>query len=226
MPVPGLDVGRDSDEDLLVFISWQEDQPDVAKAACSEFYQRHLKYVFAVIKRAFGEELGQQGVEDMVTDTFIRVFERASTYEACGEKDPDRQRRNVRAWIGAVAMNVCRDHFRNPDTQLTLVDEWHDDHEAHRRKKEDSPVPLSDDLQCVHEAMKQLNDREESVIRMTMAYLKLDSKHQRLPNDVAEDLARSLDTSSTNIRKIRERAMKKLRENIEACQKAHRGGGS
>lgn len=226
MTVPGLDVSQESEEDLLVFISWRADQPDVANAACGEFYQRHLKYVFAVITRAFGKELGQQGVEDMVSETFIRVFDRAGTYQVCGEKGPDRQRRNVRAWMGTVAMNVCRDHFRSPDTQLTLVDDWQGDHEAHRQQQEAHPVPPSADLRCVHEAMKQLNAREESVVSVTMAYWKLDSRHQRLPNDVANELARSLDTSSENIRKIRERAMKKLRESIEACRKARRGGGS
>lgn len=225
MPMPELDVRQDSDEDLLVYISWQKDQPEASKAACSEFYQRHLKYVFAVIKRAFGEELGQQGVEDMVTDTFLRVFEKAGMYQPCGEKSPDRQRRNVRAWMGAVAMNVCRDHFRHPDTRLTLVDDWHD-HQAHRRKQDDCPVVLTDDLKCVHEAMKHLNDREESIVRVTMAYWKIGEEHQRLPNKVADDLARSLDTSPENVRKIRERAMKKLKEGIETCLKARRGGGS
>jgi RNA polymerase sigma factor (sigma-70 family) len=224
--MPGLQVDQDSDEDLLVFISWQEDQPDVAKAACSEFYQRHLKYMFAVIKRAFGEELGQHGVEDMVNETFIRVFEKANTYKACGESCLDRQRKNVRAWMGAIAMNLCRDHFRHPDTQLTLVDDWGDDEAARQRPREDSPTRLSDDMKCVHEAMNLLSENEQSVTRVTMAYWKADSESQRLPNDVAADLARSLDTSSENIRKIRERAMKKLRESIEACRKARRGDDS
>ena len=99
------DVRDDSDEDLLVYVGWKAEHPELASAACDEFYRRHLKYVYAVIDRAYGSELGKEGVMDMVTDTFLRVYERAHTYQPCGEKDQGRQRRNALAWVSTIAVN-------------------------------------------------------------------------------------------------------------------------
>lgn len=224
MPLPDQDVRTECDEDLLVYMSWRSDEPELAQAACGEFYERHKAYLFAVILRSHGKSLGREGVSDMTTETFMRVFERAETYKPSGSSDVDVQRRNVLAWVGAIANNLCLDHFRHPDTRLVLVDEWADDTEPTHREEVEECFHLSDELRLIHEAMDTLTAREQEVLRVTMAYWKTDGSQQRLPNDVAEDLARSWETTSANIRKIRERAMKKVREFVEAAQQDRRGG--
>ena len=224
MPLPDQDVRTECDEDLLVYMSWRSDHPELAQAACGEFYERHKLYLYAVILRSHGKSLGLEGVSDMTTEAFMRVFERAETYKPCGSTDTDVQRQNVRAWVGAIANNVCMDHFRDPDTRLVLVDEWAEDRAPTHCYKEEECVELSDELRLIHEAMCTLTEREQEVLRVTMAYWKSDGSQERLPNDVAEDLARSFDTTSANIRKIRERAMKKVREFVEAAQQSRRGG--
>jgi|GEM_PF-3848601 len=65
----------------------EAEQPKLANAACGDFYRRHIKYVYAVIDRANGSEPGKDGMVDMVTDTFLRVHEQASTYQPWGEWD-------------------------------------------------------------------------------------------------------------------------------------------
>lgn len=224
MPLPDQDVRAECDEDLLVYMSWRSDHPELAQAACGEFYERHKLYLYAVILRSHGRSLGREGVSDLTTETFIRVFERAQTYKPCDSADVDVQRQNVRAWVGAIANNLCLDHFRDPDTRLVLVDEWAEDTEPTHRGEEEERIEFSDELRLIHEAMATLTDREQEVLRVTMAYRKNDGSQERLPNDVAEDLARSFDTTGANIRKIRERAMKKVREFVEAAQLNRRGG--
>lgn len=223
MPLPDQDVRGESDEDLLVYMSWK-DQAAVAKAACNEFYTRHVKYVFAVIQRNYGSALGERGVEDMVTETFVRVIEKAGTYKPCGAKELDQQRRNALAWVGAIAKNLCRDHFRRPDTQLVLGEgEWTGDHDGLQAKPPVEATVLTDDLKSVHEAMELLSERDRTVLRVTMDYWEFGREHQRLPNDIVEDLARSFDTSSENIRKIRERAMRHIEKHVEASRKLLKG---
>jgi RNA polymerase sigma factor (sigma-70 family) len=224
MPLQGHDVRGDGDEDLLVYVGWKAEHPELANAACDEFYRRHLKYVYAVIDRAYGSELGTDGVVDMVTDTFLRVYERASTYQPCGEKDPDRQRRNALAWVSTIALNLCKDHFRNPDTQIVLVDEWSDATDPAARSEQYIAPALDGDLKCIHEAMEKLSEREQAILRVTMDYWKPGSEHQRLPNDVAEELARTFDITSDNLRKIRERALRKLRASVDECKKTQLQG--
>src|SRR5947208_1372874 len=52
---------------------------------------------------------------------------------------------------------------------------------------------------------------EQEVLRVTYQYHVAGRDAQRLPNDVAEDLSRRLNTTSENLRKIRQRATDKLR---------------
>lgn len=219
MPLQGHDVRGDSDEDLLVYIGWKAEHPELANAACDEFYRRHLKYVYAVIDRAYGSELGKDGVVDMVADTFLRIYERASTYQPCGETSPDRQRRNALAWVSTIALNLCKDHFRNPDTRIVLVDEWSETTEPEARSDEYAEPTWDGELKCIHAAMEKLSEREQAILRVTMDYWKPGTEHQRLPNDVAESLARTFDITSDNLRKIRERALRKLRASVDECGK-------
>lgn len=224
MPLPDQGVSTECDEDLLVYMSWRSEYPELAQAACGEFYERHKLYLYAVILRSHGKSLGREGVSDMTTETFMRVFERAQTYKPCGSEDADTQRQNVRAWVGAIAGNVCMDYFRDSDTHLVLVDEWTNDADPTHHDKDEECNQLSDELLLIHEAMVTLTDREQEVLRVTMAYWKNDGSQERLPNHVAEDLARSFETTSANIRKIRERAMKKVRNFVEAAEQSRRGG--
>jgi len=219
MPLQGHDVRGDSDEDLLVYVGWKAEHLELANAACDEFYRRHLKYVYAVIDRAYGSELGKEGVVDMVTETFLRVYERASTYQPCGANDPDRQRRNALAWVSTIALNLCKDHFRNPETQIVLVDEWSTETEPEARCEHYAEPALDGELKCIHEAMERLSEREQTILRVTMNYWKPGSEHQRLPNDVAEELARTFHITSDNLRKIRERALRKLRASVDECNR-------
>ena len=62
----------------------------------------------------------------------------------------------------------------------------------------------------VREAILSLNKREQIVIRVTMHWYQPEQAHQRLPNDVAAELAATLKTTPENIRQIRRRAMRKL----------------
>jgi RNA polymerase sigma factor (sigma-70 family) len=215
MPFPDQDFRGESDEDLLVYMSLLPDDPDVARAACEEFYNRHSRYILAVIGRAHREMLGDQTVEDLVMETFRRVYEKAHTYKACGAMDANGARRNVLAWVGAIAHNACADHYRHPDSGLQLVDDW--------EPVETLIVPtkvagLSPNLQLVHEALATLSDRDRTVLLVTMQYYDPTRPHQRLPNEVAADLAKSFDTTQENIRKVRERALARLRKQIETAK--------
>ena len=54
-------------------------------------------------------------------------------------------------------------------------------------------------------------------------YPQPDHAHQRLPNDVAADLAETLGTTPENLRQIRSRAMKKIRTFLAAAEGAEIG---
>ena len=76
----------------------------------------------------------------------------------------------------------------------------------------------------VREALMALSERERLVLRVTLQWYRPGEEHQRLPNDVAADLARTLQTTPENLRQIRRRAMRKVAARLtEARQNAPQG---
>jgi DNA-directed RNA polymerase sigma subunit (sigma70/sigma32) len=61
-----------------------------------------------------------------------------------------------------------------------------------------------------------LSPEEREVLRITFEWYDPDRTNQRLPNDVAADLAERVDTTSENLRKIRQRALRKFKDGVQA----------
>ncbi len=214
MTAPDDDLQAESDEDLLLWMSWRTDQPEAAKAACTEFYNRHVGYLFRRLAK-HRDSIGEHEIEDIVIEAFKRAYEKAATYEPVGTSDRDVPRRNVRAWLGTIAHNLVMDQLRRPDSGLRLVGEW--------EPLEESIRPLGDgdftpEHQLLHEALATLSANERRVLEVTTQFSAPGEKHQRLPNGVAQDLAKSLETSVDNIRQLRKRALAKLRAYMEKAK--------
>src|SRR5688572_17372916 len=104
---------KDSDEDLLFFMALKDEDPRGAENAWAEFYSRHVDYLYATCLYAYARSLGEGGVADLVHNTFIRVYEKAGTFQPSGHMgSTDRERAYVRAWFGKIAENLLKDSFR------------------------------------------------------------------------------------------------------------------
>ena len=71
-------------------------------------------------------------------------------------------------------------------------------------------------LKLIEQALETLSDREQDVVLETMYYYRYGEEYQRLPNAVSAGLVMQLDTTPENIRTIRSRAMRKIKEYVEA----------
>jgi RNA polymerase sigma factor (sigma-70 family) len=207
----------ESDEDLVVMMGWDDD-PETSRAAFGGFYTRHARFVYVCLCKAFLRKgMNDKDVEDLVTDTFLRAKDRATTFQRCDGDDEGQRRRHIRAWLMAIASNLARDLLRG------------------RKKLHEQPVALdtllaftgtkaatsSDRLKLVEFAFNDLlTHREREVLRVTMEFYDPARENQRLPDDVAADLAARLNTTSDNLRKIRKRALEKIRDYVEAALSA------
>jgi RNA polymerase sigma factor (sigma-70 family) len=211
--VPGR-FARESDADLMVYMAMGREDPEAAREAWAEFYQRHVGYLYAVCRRAYAPILGgEAGASDLVADTFLRAYESAGTFDAGGLVDPERLRRRTRAWLGRIAQRLALTLLRGRGFVRTArvdVGEW---------LETSAPEPVaaaeSERISRVRQAIERLSDKEQIVIRVTFEWHEPGKPHQRLPNDVAEELAATLQTTPENLRQIRRRALKKIREFLE-----------
>ena len=209
-----ISFSEDTDVDLMGYMSMRDEDPVTARDAWAEFYKRHVEYLYSVCYRAYSHMLvGDAGVADIVSETFFRAYRNATLYNAAGIKDADRIRRRTRAWLGRIAQRLVLDALRGAQRMPTYqfkADEWDS-------IPEESDLPSRDETLVwqVEDAIKQLTEREQTVIRVTFEWYQPGLPHQRLPNDVVAELSETLKTTPENLRQIRRRALAKIRRILE-----------
>jgi RNA polymerase sigma factor (sigma-70 family) len=216
-PEHPLDMSAEGDGDLLAYMSMQGEFPRHAREAWAELYRRHAGYMHHVCGKLLATlPRPPTTAKDLVNDTFLRAYRKAGTYCEPSGLDQDGKRRYVRAWLSRVASRLIQDLLRavpegGPERQLD--DEgWNEQAAPVACEK---PVPPTV-LAVLEEVLQNdLDEREREVLRKTYQYWVPGRAAQRLPNKVAEELAQQLGTTSENLRKIRQRAMKKVREGLE-----------
>jgi RNA polymerase sigma factor (sigma-70 family) len=198
----------DSDAELLARIADASTDPNVRSHAQAAFYSAHVRYLYGALQRDAYKLLRVAGVgpEDLVQETFHRAFERARTFDAGDTSDADQLRRRTRAWLGRIALNLLADYLRK--TREVSATPYLERLSCDDIDREATP---SRDLSSICEALDRLSEREQDVLRVTALYQRA-GEHQRLPNAVSAELAARWGTTNENIRAIRSRALKKLKE--------------
>lgn len=203
----------ESDADLMAYMAMAGDDPSIAQSAWAELYRRHVGYLYAVCLRAYAELLGgEAGVCDLVADTFKRAYEYAEKFDADGIDDPERLRLRTRAWLGRIAQRLVQTTLRGRAqlaTRFLDQDHWH--------AVASVPPPQEQTprrSEAARAAVLSLSKRAQMVVRVTLQWYQPDRTHQRLPNDVAADLAATLGTTPENIRQIRRRAFRKIEAHL------------
>lgn len=202
-----------SEEELLRLAASREAPELDVRRAQAEFYERHVRYLYGVLKRREGVlvRVGGLAVEDLVQETFQRAFQYGASFRGGTADGPERERLRVRAWLGRIAENLVRDALsRGQERAATPYVELQSTEDL-----EPAP-PSSPELRAVREGLEQLTEREQDVLRVTALYQRMDDGQDRLPNAVAAELATRWGTNNQNIRAIRSRAMKKLQGLVAA----------
>jgi RNA polymerase sigma factor (sigma-70 family) len=201
------------DDELLSLASGASGAAE-ARRAQAVFYERHVRYLYGVLKRREGvlRRIAGLSVEDLVQDTFQRAFQYGGSYAAEPGLPVERERRRTRAWLGRVAQNLIVNALAEPAeiAASPMLERLGTD-------DVDEPAPPSSpEVRALRRALEDLTEREQDVLRVTALYQKAGEEHQRLPNEVSAELAARWGTNSQNIRAIRSRAMKKLQTHVEA----------
>jgi RNA polymerase sigma factor (sigma-70 family) len=207
-----------NDAELLGVIATASRAEDVREAQ-AVFYERHVRYLYAVVTRHKRTLLSVAGIgaEDLVQETFHRAFERARTFEDAPHLDADRRRQRARAWLGRIAQNLLAD--RLADVREVSASPYLE-RVTCEGIDDEPPSTRSPAARLLAEGLEQLTERERDILRVSALHYHA-GDHQRLPNDVSAELAGRWNTTNDNIRAIRVRAMKKLKEFVLA----HQAGG-
>ncbi len=211
------DLYVEPDDILLYYMESAEENPELARSAWMEFYNRHYRYLFCVCERFTKKIGGRRRPEDLVQDVFGNAYRGAGTFQGNGLTGKALTTR-VRQWLGGIANNILRTWM---GIDLPVAAEslqpgyWENVPDTSEEQSESTTVD-SGRLRLVEEAMALLSDDEQHILRITFAHHDLSKKHQRLPNHVSQELARALGTTTDNIRQMRYRAVQKVKTYIQS----------
>jgi RNA polymerase sigma factor (sigma-70 family) len=208
--------GGPDDCELLRRMADDASERSARREAWGVFYERHAEYVYRKCAAAHSRLIGIENVTDAVSDTFLRAYEKSATFRLSGAP-AEVQERIVRAWLLSISENIIRDHFRNSPKIVFAEEPELDDREDVRDGTEHLSVePQSAKSALVEEGLKQLSDREQRVLRETVFWYVPGARYQRMPHAAMASLAKELNTTPSNIRQIRVRALETLRQYILA----------
>jgi RNA polymerase sigma factor (sigma-70 family) len=186
-----------------------------AREAWEQFYLRHHRVLMYISMSDHGYLLGQDDINDVVHDTFLKAFNRAESFDHQESCPADVQQRKCRAWLAAIAENIVRDRFRG-QLEISIVDETEIERSESPRQEatDETETPEPERLKLLRSGFAGLSEIEQTVLRATMSWWQPDLQHQRMPNAAMQELSRQIDKSPENIRKIRSRAMDKLEKYV------------
>ncbi len=180
------------DSTLIFLIAGQRDEQ-----ALSVLYDRYNRLVYSIAVHLLGD---QGGAEEVTVDVFMRVWEKAATYDAGEAK--------VRTWLVSMTRHRAIDMLRRrrvrpegSSTPLGEVDHMlmsgglSPEQAAHRMLE----------AERVHAALAELPDEQRQVI--LLAYFRGHSQSQ-----IAAELGLPLGTVKTRVRL----AMEKLRQLLQS----------
>jgi len=188
----------------------REDGTDVADVALAELRQRHERYIYGII---------QNKLKDLPLDPdefywvlIERICSIADKFEP--SQNPDiPQGMQFRRWVGKIAFFVVKEEakkaYAERDRPLVPLDEHHE-------SIPDTPPPDvdQDTVSRIRHLMEEhLNENQIAVLRSSP--LMTEGSDRNMTSEEIQTLANMLDTTDTNIRQLKSRAMRKLRENID-----------
>lgn len=205
-----------TDEELLAYLDSSGIERGLIDFAFGEFYSRHARYLHFICKRDYQTTLGEEGVRDLVQETFIRVYEKASTFKTDGITDKDKLTLRTRGWLRRIAANLFlskrRDQTSVPEILpgSDLLESVVESHPNDEEVPQESP-----EMALIKEALLTLSEREREIMQTAYQWYEPGKK---LPSHIIDELTERYKTTPENIRKIRSRA----RQKIEAYLKENR----
>ena len=207
------DFAEDTDEELLLYMTDQKQNPVEARGAWEEFYCRHANYVLLICRRVCKGMLDDDIINSIMVETFIKAYLSADTYEFGNKQQADKIRWRVRSWLGVITKHATFDVLRgqrNSGRIRIKSEEW-------ERIDSGQKCPISKDTETVRKIMEQvLDERERAVLQTTYMFYDPDKENQRLPNDVVNQLCKCFCTTPANLRRIRKKATEKIKEALIA----------
>lgn len=203
-------------ENLFLLMAMKDEDATSAELAFNEFYRRYKDYLYTVCKKAcsswsvYGSDLH----EAVFQHTILKVYERAETFiEVETLPDDKAKERRTKAWLGKIASNELEQILRKSDKNIDFTDNLPEVSLTDSENKDDSIETIEHIL--LNRALASLKERERDIL---ITYMRYDDGNKKLPPEEIDRLCEHWQVLQDNLRQIKSRAMKKVKEYINKYQ--------
>jgi RNA polymerase sigma factor (sigma-70 family) len=206
-------------------MSCQGGQADLAlcNAAAEEFHRRHFGALLARCERHCHRLGVPSGFDqDLAQATFARAVEKADRFTEIPGTTYDPRR--TQSWLGTIARNLLVDSLRNPHrpgpmtgTKDEVPSEDYSDEELAAMLCDGKALARDrETIRLVKEAFSTLPERVRVVLTQTVLQRMASPKASYMYRGSAAALAKRLETTPENVRRIRKNGLKELAIYVKA----------
>ncbi|CAN5199712.1 sigma-70 family RNA polymerase sigma factor [soil metagenome] len=138
-----------ADEDLISLVESGDTE------ALAGLYDRHGRSAYSLAYRMMGD---RQAAEDLVQDSFIKIWRSAKSYRA--------ERGSVRAWILSITHNRGIDHIRSTASRRRTQDRVEMTAETTQQSEAFSETWRNSQRSQVQQALKTLPDEQLKILEL------------------------------------------------------------
>lgn len=203
-------------EDLLVYVSMQESNPEEAIQAFREFHHRFKEYVWNIsimLSRTISDPNQDLLAQDIFNDTFRDVY---ANYRSEGYFDPAKAQDiegGIKAWLNGIAKNHLRRTIdaNKKSFQISYLDDSldHPFFDPEEEEPEEGDPPSLAALK--HALDTVLNERERDVLLTSYQF----EKEGKIPPEIKGSLCKLYGVLSVTLRQIKKRAKDKIEKYLQ-----------
>lgn len=211
-----LNMKQEDDEYLLLYMAENEDDPDNAKLALEEFFERYKNFVTRLCYGILSNIVDGKDGKDLCMEVFYQIFEKAGTFDLDKAVDKKDVKKSIELWISKIAKNMAIDWRRNERKRRKKNEEYQPIYTELNRDKPSNWVPLNDQAAAAfEEVFDSLSPRDREIVIKSGLYFDLEKGSSDMPSHVIDHIADKFGTSPENIRKIRSRFKKRVLKKTE-----------
>lgn len=198
-----------SANDLMALIALGETDQSTAEQAFDEFYKRfheRLEITCLYLCKKYQVTEFEEVAKDVKQETLLKIYFRASQFNQVHDASVKQQENGLLRWVAGIVANELRQFLRkkvdvllDPKMEYLLTES----------PEKEIIVSKSDELKIklINETINELNQRDSDIIRTWLNYYpnKMDRKE-------IDRLATTYGVSKSNIRKIKQRCAKKVKQ--------------
>ena len=204
-----------AEETVADLIKWLVlGEEDEWQAAARSIYVRYYEWLFRRLYKALHET---GSLEDITLKTIRKALRNISKFKVIKNEDPDDTRARFEGWLLMIARHLVCDFLRKRKREPFETCEA----EFWERVKVDaekpvSPAPPSPEVQAAEEALNELSDRDQIVLRTWLEHCPdCDNPQSKLPRKVLQELCDTLGTTKQYTRTLKMRALARFKENLQ-----------